>query len=315
MILRRWPALLFFLSRKSTVDAQKPIAKMKEPLLFGYILFLDFLIDKFVIVNVILQSSEPIIDADRPKMIKLLVDLFKTFMIGSYIDNIADKDLCKVDPKMKSKREPLALVFLNTNVSDFIAENREKNLNNSAIEDFLRNCRDMVITACSQLLRRYEYDQSHLPFIKYFNPQNALSENFHVENPTLEDLYKAVPFLKSYYSEDIRNRANQEWALMVQYQIEEELWKEKRLDDFWTSVRNLHDEGKPLFENLLKIAMVVLLIPSSNASIERRWSRLDGFKTKKQARTSAETLRTRLLADSYMAGKSEHQFSYYFCVY
>lgn len=95
---------------------------MKNLLMYGYILFLDFLIDKFVIVNVILQSSEPIIDIDRRKITKLLTDLLKTYMINSYIDGIAEKDLLNVDPNKISKFKPLSLLFFNEHVTDFIVE-------------------------------------------------------------------------------------------------------------------------------------------------------------------------------------------------
>lgn len=87
---------------------------------------------------------------------------------------------------------------------------------------------------------------------------------------------------------------------MAKYQIDEELWKNKRLDEFWTSVRNFYDKGKHLFENLRKIAMAIHLIPSLNVLIERRWSRQKGFKIRKQARTSADTMRAKLLEDSYI---------------
>lgn len=73
------------------------------------------------------------------------------------------------------------------------------------------------------------------------------------------------------------------------------------IDVFWNTVAQIQDyRGNFVFKNLSQFLLLTLLIPYSNASAERLWSKQNLEKTKLRNRLNFNTLRGLLLASEYI---------------
>lgn len=69
---------------------------------------------------------------------------------------------------------------LSQRLYDFLADcKKDEKLSDDEIHFCLVNCRIILIESCIKLQQKFEYDQNWIPFLKIFDPENALDPNFH----------------------------------------------------------------------------------------------------------------------------------------
>lgn len=133
----------------------------------------------------------------------------------------------------------------------------------------------------------------------FLRPENALNKKFHCTHPNLDKVFNDFPFKK--LDEETRTLINQEWALLLEYELGDEITNEDNVEIFWTKLSSCFgDDGQRLFEHLKDFAISLMLISNSNASAERLWSKMNLSKTKLRNKLKFETIRSILLASSYI---------------
>ena len=57
-----------------------------------------------------------------------------------------------------------------------------------------------TVRSHAQLINRFKFSRQHLPFLKFFNPQNELTEKFHEHHPISKNFFDSFPFLRAYFT-------------------------------------------------------------------------------------------------------------------
>ncbi|KAL7287617.1 hypothetical protein TKK_0018263 [Trichogramma kaykai] len=80
-------------------------------------------------------------------------------------------------------------------------------------------------------------------------------------------------------SDSLKQSINEEWQLLPTFNLQTNV--DRAVDKFWTDVNYVvDDENRPLFANLSSFALLsMVIVPNSNASAERVWSKMNLIKT------------------------------------
>lgn len=157
-----------------------------------------------------------------------------------------------------------------------------------------------MTTVCFQLQDRLNFDEPWVDVRSCFHPKNALSGVFHQNHENLNDVFDAFPNLVT--AEEDRTTNNSEWARLLAYTFNEEISDEKQADVFWNKMARYTDpDGNLLFINMADFAISVLLIPNSNASAERVFSKQNLEKTRPRNRLLLVSLAGLMKASAYVS--------------
>lgn len=297
VIERRLPALEFFLQHEDSPDAQELYQQMQEPLLKFFISFYQFVLEKFCIINKIFQSEKAIVPKHDHKMVVLIAEVLKIFMDDDYVEENSN-DITAIDIKNSNRYKPLEEMGLSQRLWDLLNEcQSNESMNADERKSCLTNCRLILVESCSMLQEKFEYDQKWLPLLRFFNPENALNKDFHKLERSLDKVFEAFPFLQD-LTEAQKTEINLQWSMLCDFEHADE----ERPDTFWIKLKKRSFEGKQRFELLAQVAIDILTIAPSNASIERRWSQMNLLKPKGRCRKASETIRCELQAYSYVRG-------------
>lgn len=154
-----------------------------------------------------------------------------------------------------------------------------------------------------------DIDGSHHDNCLY--PSNASDEGFHLkEYPNLDPLLQLRPQLTNFGDHNEKNDINKEWALLSSIEnLPDEIKTEDKVERFWNKIYNYKDaSGNFLFRKLGVFMMKYLIIPHSNATSERVWSRLKRQKTYKRASLKFASIRAIMLSYQYIADVGLDEF-------
>lgn len=264
---------------------------------------MDFLIKKFTDVNQIFQSEQMVLPKENFSMVSLLKEILKMYMVDEYIDSYSDNNFSNIDPTNAKQYRPLKQMLLPQESWDFLDHCEENQLlTHDEIDSALKNCRIIMLEVCKKLKEKFDYEQEWIKVLKFFHPENAVSETFHAENPTLNDVFDCFHFTSNYTANQ-RNEINEMWAILPTLDFPASILEVKRADHFWIKLQKCTFEQMPAFKNLAQFIIDILLISPSNAAIERRWSTLNHFKDNTKNSLSSETITALMKAYSYINGK------------
>lgn len=161
--------------------------------------------------------------------------------------------------------------------------------------NFFRICKKYLKKACDDLKKRvFEINNDWYTDRSSFNPKNTLSKEYHQKH---QNLNHVMDEFAGFLTHEKRADINKEWKEVLTFNMPSEISDETKIDIFWSKIKGIEDnEGKAELPNLADFAMLCLLIPNSNASAERLWSKLNFEKTKLRNKLSFESLRSLLLA-------------------
>uniref|UniRef100_A0ABD2X1F4 USP domain-containing protein n=1 Tax=Trichogramma kaykai TaxID=54128 RepID=A0ABD2X1F4_9HYME len=295
-MLRRWTALVLYFDAESKLHKEEAAEKISEilddPLSELYTKFLYYILDKFSKVNEKMQSVTPILSTDRDPMADLYFEVLRLYISQKHL---MDTELSDIDPSDKKfMKEPgdinvgmECLQLLHKTDSKITVQEREQ---------FFKDCQQYLITACTELKKKCNYFRDKQISERYIlHPENALNKRFHeCDECYLDGLMEAFPQFAC-NSEKIR----EQWGLLMKKNFPSEVTEEKKVDIFWSKILNYSKENNNCFVELCDFALSVLLLPNSNASSERVWSKLNLEKTALRNRLHFETVQAILFSAQY----------------
>lgn len=122
-------------------------------------------------------------------MVTLMSDILKIFMIDDYVD-LNVKNFDNINIRDSTNYKEITDLLLSEKLTDYLKD-CEKNqmLTSQEVKSCLINCRIILVESCCKLLEKFDYDQKWLPLVQLFNPENALSEDFHESHNSLIDIF------------------------------------------------------------------------------------------------------------------------------
>lgn len=272
---------------------------LKDKRTYCYLLFLEHVLSRIERCNADCKAVEPLVTEERCVMKQLMVDFLNMYMKPDYVESMETKFVEPENPIFMKDLQDIDLGSSEESGSttmELLIDDRS--LSNLQKDVVLLNCRNFAATVCSQLQMRLGLSEHFVQVRNFFHPKNALSEYFHDQNSDLSAVFhEFANFVND------RNIINQEWRSLLLIHFPEN-FVEGEIDVFWNRLLKCVDKNNHfLFKNLPEFAMTTLLIPNSNASTERIWSKQNLEKIKMRNKLSFESLRALLLASSYVVLK------------
>lgn len=178
------------------------------------------------------------------------------------------------------------LAFLNVNVIDFGICFRDA-VQTLPISDqnliiLKEKLRDFVRVLCREISERIPCNITLFQSVSYFQPEHCLNQ---VNRPS----FKQLPVYL--IDKEVINLAKveKEWIniLNIKWQLSENMTSEQ----FWIAVyEHKNAAGELAFENIAKLALSVLSLPLSNATVERIFSHMNVIKSKIRNRINLNLL-------------------------
>lgn len=269
-------------------SVEKIYQTLSDPYTKLYFLFLDFILPKVTQINEFFQSDKVIIAEVYDKMEYMYKEILYSFLKRPYIDQ---NNLENVDPENQNYFLELNVLYLGVKV---LNELNSDQLRPDLKQFFLQKCREFLSKLCSELKKRFHFQNNFLKKLTIFKPKNVRSVNqlFSLVNYFQEFKRCVVDDAKVQYIDD-------EWRLLPKYVFKEkEINFEDDIDKFWVNLYNFKSEGtnEYIFRNVAQFVLNILSLPHSNAQCERVFSQVNLIKTKQRNRLITSTINGSLLA-------------------
>ncbi|CAL1672176.1 unnamed protein product [Lasius platythorax] len=155
----------------------------------------------------------------------------------------------------------------------------------SHVQSFWESCQKFYIELVTQIKKYFDFKEDIFDIISVVDP--VIAQQFEIKS--LQPVIKRFPILNDYVNSQSLDNEWQEHGLF-DYAIFG-LDAGKPANEYWKKVFELKNAmGMPLFNHLKKVMQLLLVLPFSNASVERVFSTLKNCKTENRNSMNAETV-------------------------
>ncbi|KAL5246109.1 hypothetical protein ACI65C_013517 [Semiaphis heraclei] len=280
-IIEQWEALKQYFAANYKDDrlkvAENIYHRLKDPSLFMYYTFLNYILPKITSLNKLFQSDKTVIDSVFTKMSELYKDI-----LFSFVRKIPNP--FTYNPNDESQYLPLKSIYLGASMF-LLTQN--KNIDEQMLLDVLKRCRLFLIEICIEIKLRFDFSDKILSSLIYISPKNIFSQehsntllnfvilfpricNDEIQMQVIDDEWRK---LNSYFDLDIIN-----------------ILKNKNVDMFWLDLYLYEENGEKLFSNLSAFVLNILSLPQSNCVCERLFSKVNLIKTKLRNKLMTNTI-------------------------
>ncbi|CAH1114746.1 unnamed protein product [Psylliodes chrysocephalus] len=285
-ILEQWSALELYFTRSSLEDrmlsSENILYALRNPLNKIYFYFLNWILLKIVQSNEYFQSDKVIITEVYPKMCSTYKDLLLCHMDPKYINQT---ELFLVDPEREEQFITLPNIYLGVGVLEHISK-----LNAEEKKDFLMRCRNFLKTCCTEILKRFNFNDPILKSICILNKKKKIKPQSIIE------LANAISRVSKNFS---LQQLNNEWRALFIIKTHPEIdsMVNTQIDQFCAELRTVKNLlGENQFENIANFALDLLCYPHSNAECERTFSKCNLIKTDLRNKLGCDTVDALLLS-------------------
>lgn len=235
---------------------------------FLYLTFLSRILKDLETVNRAFQSE----NSNPLKLMEDLLHLLRSSLSilipPMQLQKVSDKELISFN----FKNYVMGAEFLNLG---YTFNEAGTGIETNELNNIRERCKAFLVELCKQIQDRLPNNVEILEKMSFLSPENATAQ---VRRPDIASL--AVHF-KS-ICEDVDSTIG-EWEAL--HRIE---WKEtKDVESFWIEVyQNKNALGEPRFGHICKLAISLLSLPFSNATVERAFSLVNIIKDKLRNRLS-----------------------------
>lgn len=239
--------------------------------------FLNFVLPKVNTLNKFFQRKSNILPRIKENLDVLFKGICGLFLNRNYVAVTSTSD---IDIFSQEQFVGIDDVYLGNSATRCM---NEAGFDIDDRREIKAHCLDFARVLCSQLRRRFNnFNNNFYDGLACMSPLNALSPNFHQENPDCINLL-AQTFRIFLQNDDDRDLVVNEWHDII-FHLEilprDLTDPDVGVNDFWFGLlnfRNAADETP--FSHVAEFFLHISLIPHSNAEPERVWSKLKITKT------------------------------------
>uniref|UniRef100_A0ABD2WAK6 Phorbol-ester/DAG-type domain-containing protein n=1 Tax=Trichogramma kaykai TaxID=54128 RepID=A0ABD2WAK6_9HYME len=296
-ILWKWVVLISYFEKEASKDetAKRIHDLLCDPVAELYVKFLYFILSKFAHVNEELQSVSTVLNENQDSMSELFLNIVSLYMVSNYVIETKIQD---IDPTNEDHMKEQSSINVGMECLRLLNKEDTK-IGYNEKKEFFEACQKFLITACSELKRKCDYFAlDHINLRPLLHPKNALSQNYH-ENyaVNLNELCKAYAQFVS--SNDVLRNINDQWQALCEDTFPPFISDQSDVDTFWIELSAYQEtQRNNYYRDLCDLALSILLLPNSNASAERLWSKYNLEKTQLRNRLHFETVRDILFTSS-----------------
>jgi hypothetical protein len=254
-IIEQWPALqLYFndmhLREKDKLLVTEQIHNQLNMKL--YFLFLQWILPKLAHINQSFQSDKVVITKVDTIMSETFKDLLCCYMDKKYV---LSTNLSMINSKDRSSFVDKNCVYLGIKVAEQLNDRRIKE-RRDLNDYFLEKCINFLSTVCSEIQKRYSFDNPVMMMLPLFIPSTAVSFGTRDHTPSLLPLFKLLP--------RVSNESNwqsivDEWRKLPFLKLETDISTDDDCDVFWGKLLNLKTKNQEaMFPFLPQLVLNVL---------------------------------------------------------
>lgn len=306
-VLVQWDILLN-LFRLAAVEDKNPVAnvilnELQNPFVKAYLMFFKFVLPIFNQFNAIFQSEKVMINVISTESERFVRQLCTNFVRPEYFKNEKLYDLNPNDPHCLL---PIEQVNVGPHTMDII-----KHCNKTTIEQFKLKCVTFYQKSLQESLKRFPIKDNFFSELKFLSPVDVLNNRVLISDAFYDSVLKK--FALHIESEAAMLELKKLSIYFNDDEKEEILSTNSNVIEFWSFVKNLKNfNDEYLFPNIGKLALIILTLPHGNADVERTFSYMLDYKTKKRNRIIPSTLSALLTIKLDLQSKKQCCLSYNF---
>lgn len=136
---------------------------MRDPSLYLYFTFLNFILPKFNALSLLFQRQGPTIHLLYTSFKTLYVDLLRYFCKQDVVSKTPV--FTQIDPALEANHMPLEQIYLGVEVHRLL-QTPEFRANVPMVADVRTRCRLFMVSACKELKARIPFQSNKAPTIK-----------------------------------------------------------------------------------------------------------------------------------------------------
>lgn len=246
------------------LSADHILALLRDPFIKMYYLFLQWILPKFTTLNAYFQSSKVAVTELNAKISELYRDILLCYMDRQYV---MQSDISQIDPTKKEKHIKNAQLYLGV---QSYSNKSEITARPDLCDEFYNRCRTFMQVACTEVKKRWDFNDPVLSKIGILNPKRALSLVTREMTPSIAPLATLLPRVVPSNGQRLLQDLDDQWRKLPLVEFPEAIAKEEQTDIFWGKLHAFENPfGEKEFATLSEFAINALCLPHSNADCER----------------------------------------------
>ncbi|KAH9631145.1 hypothetical protein HF086_001080 [Spodoptera exigua] len=246
-----------------------------------YLEFMSYVLNLFNDFNRLFQSEKPLLHQLKPEVHKLIKTIASNYMDFNYCKTT---DAYKIEYANPRFFLPLEKIYIGVAAQASIDE-FSREIPPTQIADFRKTCLSFYIEALAQIRKRFSFEDPLFDLLEnVLNPIKA--QKFEVKD--LSCVIKRFPNIIIPDTENL----HKEWKKHAFLDFSElNMSPDLPVEEYWNKILKMTDgTGEPMFPNLKEIIKVLLVLPFSNACVERVFSQLKLIKSDQRNRLNTDTI-------------------------
>lgn len=245
------------------------LENLKNPIYKLYFFFLSYILGIINKINLEFQSENFKIDVLLPRLRGLFKTILKNFMSKEYVDKTPLHQINPVNPRQYL---PIEDIYCGAQVDLFLAKEKDGFVRREGqeVEKFRKNVLSYYVELILQIKQRIDFNNALLMYMENLSPKIAVSGS-------IRSIVEILTFFPN-LNVDVEE-LNTEWMLLGELE-ELKSHAEDTFEAFWSYIISRKNNSDVMFPNLTKVIKVVLCLPHSSASVERKFSEYNLTRTK-----------------------------------
>lgn len=258
---------------------------MGSPFTEVYLEFMSYNLGVLTNFNTTFQSEVPMLHKLKPELKMLLKNICSNFL---KIDYVRKAEIEHIEHENPSNFVELEMLYLGIQAQESINNlKKDEKIPKNEFQFFFKSCLSFYIELITQIKKRFR-DVLHEPFfdmLSVVDPQTAQT----FQTTSLNAVLQKFPILLDFVD---AQEVDKEWrahALLDYPSIG--LNSGMPAEQYWKTLFGLKNAaGIAVFSELRKVFILLLVLPFSNASVERIFSKLKDCKTDHRNKLKTETI-------------------------
>ena len=300
-LLEQYDALLsyFWSTEEKSATVTRITEALENPITKAYLMFLSDSLPVVNVFNKIMQQQSPTVHILHQETTAFIKKLLLRFMQPQAIQG-SNADISKIDVKDSSKHKQLSDIFTGDQAKVYVEECDD--LSTSDVKQFRETCKMFWIAAAEYAIKKLPFNDKLLGSVSWMLP---LKQDLELEDQVLD----VAAELPQVIAVEQKSGLREEFLDYCTYQLPSPITSITDIASYWYQIGKITDlSGEIRYPLLSKLAKAILVIPHSNADVERMFSQMGLNKTKLRNSLGTETL-TALLRLQMNAQEPCYNFS------
>ncbi|XP_052131082.1 uncharacterized protein LOC127751483, partial [Frankliniella occidentalis] len=162
---------------------------MRNPSIKSYFLFLNWVLPKVTGLNEYFQSEKPTITIIHSKMVQAYQEFLLMYMQREFVMRTP---LHLINPADASRYIPTSNMYLGVDVSEYLQSPAVAG-NPQMVQDILVRAQMFLVTLCTKIKEKYDFNDPILSRMRVLNPEAALSHRERDTTPSIATLCFLLP--------------------------------------------------------------------------------------------------------------------------